>query len=297
MSFKLIFPTAIKGADEMHRAFKFKLHNFISEKKQHDPIVLPGGEEVIFNDLFPNHESQLFDMSLDYMGERTAESSKFVVMDEATDSIYKKICEDVSTLKNQQCEIEFDGYLDNPFEQVWFESGGVKSFFTIPLSDGGEAKIFAFQIVENPTGYNFFALAQDGNHENLFLENFIRKQRTEGDALGPLLNMFFKHMREKDMVTAVVKVNERIRLSSNKGRELVKVKRVFYVNKKCKNNPSVISGNRVEWKHSWECSGHWRRISGIGKNRQGQYEMNGITWVNPCIKGDGPLVKKLRVVS
>lgn len=53
----------------------------------------------------------------------------------------------------------------------------------------------------------------------------------------------------------------------------------------------------VEWKHSWECVGHWRVVKGIGKDRHGEYNQLRRTWVNPCIKGDGTLIKKTRLIQ
>lgn len=53
----------------------------------------------------------------------------------------------------------------------------------------------------------------------------------------------------------------------------------------------------IEWFHSWKVIGHWRTIKGIGKSREGNYDVVGKTWVNPCIKGDGPLIEKIRVIK
>lgn len=54
--------------------------------------------------------------------------------------------------------------------------------------------------------------------------------------------------------------------------------------------------NKIEWKHSWECIGHWRVCRTIGKDRDGNYNQFNRTWVKPCIKGDGTLIKKLKVL-
>lgn len=54
--------------------------------------------------------------------------------------------------------------------------------------------------------------------------------------------------------------------------------------------------NKIEWKHSWECIGHWRVCRTIGKDRDGNYNQFNRTWVKPCIKGDGTLIKKLKIL-
>ena len=56
-------------------------------------------------------------------------------------------------------------------------------------------------------------------------------------------------------------------------------------------------GEKLDWKHSWKVMGHWREISGIGKDRDGNYCMIGKTWVNPCIRGDGPMIEKLKIIK
>lgn len=59
------------------------------------------------------------------------------------------------------------------------------------------------------------------------------------------------------------------------------------------NNPT---GNKIEWKHSWKVLGHWRKNRSLGKNREGLYCENGRTWVKPCVKGNGDLIEKLRIL-
>ena len=40
----------------------------------------------------------------------------------------------------------------------------------------------------------------------------------------------------------------------------------------------------------------WRKVDGVGKDRDGAYTVRGQTWVSPHTKGKGNLVKKSRVV-
>lgn len=53
---------------------------------------------------------------------------------------------------------------------------------------------------------------------------------------------------------------------------------------------------KIDWKHSWEVCGHWVRIRGLGKDRDGKRIVKGMTWRNPHIKGSGPLISKTRVM-
>lgn len=57
------------------------------------------------------------------------------------------------------------------------------------------------------------------------------------------------------------------------------------------------SNFKLDWKHSWSVFGHWRRVGGIGKNKEGERCVIGKTWVIPCIKGAGKFKQKTRFVS
>lgn len=57
-------------------------------------------------------------------------------------------------------------------------------------------------------------------------------------------------------------------------------------------------GNLV-FDHSFKVRSHWRRINpkSLGKNRQGEYIVKGMTFVKEHIRGEGELMKKVRVVK
>lgn len=55
----------------------------------------------------------------------------------------------------------------------------------------------------------------------------------------------------------------------------------------------------LEYTHSFKVRGHWRRINqhSIGKNRNGEYKVYGFTFVKEYVKGEGELVKRVRVLK
>lgn len=65
------------------------------------------------------------------------------------------------------------------------------------------------------------------------------------------------------------------------------------------NYNKIESRGHLEFTYAFKIRGHWRRISekSYGKDRQGNYNILGYTWVTEYIKGEGELVKKLRVVK
>lgn len=82
------------------------------------------------------------------------------------------------------------------------------------------------------------------------------------------------------------------------------VKPIYYVldkkeeTKKVKYN-QIESRGHLEFTFSFRVRGHWRRISDktYGKDRNGNYNILGYTWVTEYVKGEGELVKKLRVIK
>ena len=56
---------------------------------------------------------------------------------------------------------------------------------------------------------------------------------------------------------------------------------------------------KLEYTHCFRVRGHWRKINdrSFGKDRNGNYSITGYTWVNEYTKGEGELVKRLRVVK
>ena len=63
---------------------------------------------------------------------------------------------------------------------------------------------------------------------------------------------------------------------------------------------SESEGERnVNWSHAFWVMGHWRDISGVGKDRDGNYTVNGMTWVVPHVRKAelGDPINKIRVVK
>lgn len=59
------------------------------------------------------------------------------------------------------------------------------------------------------------------------------------------------------------------------------------------------SQHKVEFTHRFEVIGHWRRITGIGRDHEGNKIISGKTWVHPHIKGPkfAPLKKRVRILE
>lgn len=94
-------------------------------------------------------------------------------------------------------------------------------------------------------------------------------------------------------------VNVKQKIGTGKQKIFHKIKSVIHIT----GSPSRYSGSygsrEVDWTHRFEVRGHWRKVSGIGKDRQGNYGTEGFTWIESYVKGSEelPLIKKQRIVQ
>lgn len=81
-------------------------------------------------------------------------------------------------------------------------------------------------------------------------------------------------------------------------KQQMRINKVIYV--RPKNKPEEDPGEeQVTWSHAFWVMGHWRTISGIGKDRNDNYCVSGKTWVVPYVKNKelGDPVTKIRFKS
>jgi hypothetical protein len=103
---------------------------------------------------------------------------------------------------------------------------------------------------------------------------------------------FIEMITNKNTIMGTQEVKSRTRAGQEKVIPLVYITNKKYLNKSKETHSQVI-----DWRHSWEVIGHWRKISSIGKNREGEYCEIGRTWVNPSVRGEGELIQKIRVIK
>lgn len=131
-----------------------------------------------------------------------------------------------------------------------------------------------------------FHIPANSNEDVIFDYHFITKKMVD-------------RLKSSDHAIGTINPRQNVRVGQGKDRTLHKIREVvFVIPKKNQSKARDIVGVEVDWSHRWEVRGHWRKISRIGKNRAGQYGIQGLTWVVPHVKGpeDKPVVKKQRVV-
>jgi len=104
----------------------------------------------------------------------------------------------------------------------------------------------------------------------------------------------------------VVSNNTPVKIKTRVGRKLTKYKykpsTVIYVSTKqkfCERHPELSHQVINKPNYAYEVRGHWRRLQyhQIGKDREGLRGVKGFTWVTPFIKGEGEVMKKVRIVK
>lgn len=95
-------------------------------------------------------------------------------------------------------------------------------------------------------------------------------------------------------------VGTRFKIGSGANKINAKIKRVVHIRPK-KKHVDLGLGSRevfdIDWSHRFEVRGHWRIISGVGKDRAGNYNVQNYTWVSHHVRGPEhlPLIKKSRI--
>lgn len=66
-----------------------------------------------------------------------------------------------------------------------------------------------------------------------------------------------------------------------------------------KNYSKIKATGNLEYSYCFSVRGHWRKIDNkhYGKDRNGNYNVAGYTWVNEYTKGEGELAKRIRVIE
>ena len=121
------------------------------------------------------------------------------------------------------------------------------------------------------------------------------------NALRPLVKTMLDQISVGD--DGLERVRSKIKIGSGKGKAFHKITQVIHIKpKKKREMPKFSYGERaIDFSIRFVRRGHWRDLdSGIGKNRAGDYCIDGRTWVNeskPIGPSDKPLIKKTRFVK
>jgi hypothetical protein len=106
----------------------------------------------------------------------------------------------------------------------------------------------------------------------------------------------------KEATVGTMKTSSRVKFRDPKTGEkrLHKIRKVvmIYPKKMSAEHQEDAKLNHVDFSHRFSVRGHWRKVAGVGKNRQDDYCVQGFTYVREYEKGPEhlPITKKTRVV-
>jgi hypothetical protein len=129
---------------------------------------------------------------------------------------------------------------------------------------------------------------------SVIASNEIKHDSHKGDFIDMTANYFLKFLQQmKNKQTVMGKQKRSWKVKKKK----YVTKLVTYVTNK-KYVQEVKGHREIEWTHCFKVCGHWRKIAGVGKDRQGEYCVNGFTWVKPYEKNkELEKVDKIRVLK
>lgn len=162
------------------------------------------------------------------------------------------------------------------------ETGGILSVMGVVLSEvvPGKIAVFAIAITGDQVFHNYFPIMDESRIMKSFLS--IAKIKLESIPKGQFGRK---------------KIHERFPIKKNKKKEFIRIREVIYIRDKSESDKEESGLTGIEWSHSFYVMGHWRKIQGMGKNRDGERVVSGRTWVTDHVKGEGELINKIRVVQ
>lgn len=203
--------------------------------------------------------------------------------------------------------------IDQPFRTVWVErtDGGALAWFREGETRSWVLGIFCHEIL-GVYLISTLLVTPDKNLRPMFrtMTGALREQNVLGQSfennnldielekrIHDVMHGIFKRFRKECAFTNEKIKPIRARVGSGKGRIAVKINKIVRVMLKSERTAYEHAiGHPVDWSHKWEVMGHWRKVQGLGKDRDDNYTIRGQTWVMPHVKGKGSLVKKQRVV-
>lgn len=184
----------------------------------------------------------------------------------------------------------------------------------IPLvSNGVDAMVCAYVKEISPNEYEYYCMRMPSvdEPEKLFISKHMmntieteESKQTLHDHTRDVVYCFSKKIQEalKNRETGVIPpTSERIKKAGDKKDAYSQdLENIFILGKDYKFNFKGVSNKDIVWHHSWSSMGHWRTLNSderIGKDRAGVYHIQGATWVNESVKGDGPLKASTRIIT
>lgn len=189
-----------------------------------------------------------------------------------------------------------DVELDLPFPVVHFELKNETLVNLYPEKFPGSPRIIMSALIFEFSPKDYLVFTQE--LDPVFKTTYIANRSEERAGILPLLKNLLDYMKSSRLYTEESDYRIKYRDKKTKQKHSVRINQIIHVSKS-KTKPTTALGGSIDYSHRFEVMGHWRKVKGIGKDRAGEYVVNGYTWVKNHEKGDKslPLVKKTRIVD
>lgn len=137
--------------------------------------------------------------------------------------------------------------------------------------------------------------------------NYILYVDSTHAGIGPycwykaICNGFLNYLNNSQTVTGKAKIKERIKIKNplTKSKEIIKIYPIYIRPRNEVENDSSPLAHSIEWSCRFKVRGHWRKVRGVGRDRDGEYCVEGATWIVDYTKGKEtlPLVERARFVQ
>lgn len=220
----------------------------------------------------------------------------------------------------------FESFRSLPFKKTFFELAIPHQFHFEMEQIKLSTVLMAFSIEEvSPDDYYLTAIgAVEVDADNGFNYPILRVYRDEsnvvrvqsiknnGEKMSLGKAMHFKNclvaifssvskiieFLNKNPEYGVTKENFILKKGVGKAAYRVCVNKIIHIRPKKFKEKTEYMGQEIDWSHRWRVRGHWRKVSTVGKNREGEYGIQGFTWVVEHIKGpeELPIIEKTRIL-
>ena len=186
-----------------------------------------------------------------------------------------------------------------PFQSCAFALISGEPLFEMVMSyDNSITYPVVLIIKEKSPGVNIFlVLGYSYKDGDLNITGAYYDQGKDDSHIEKTFKLFLREIRKNKIASE--RVNEQIKIRRNGKNTIHKIKTIIHVRQNDNPKQTGVYGGPLDWTHRWEVMGHWRRVKGIGKNREGIYETIGFTWIGNYIKGpeNKPLIQKTRIIE
>ena len=239
------------------------------------------------------YEKKAFSNTPDLFFKALNESQPFVFIGQFNARKIQKSAPDELLKQDLAC-------FDAPFQSFTFELMGDQDLFDYSehgMKEGLEHLEFKQPMVlfheTKPRVFNGYAL----NYLTGLKPKIVQLTNYQVNQIMPtILNCINK-------TCSMAQIHDKTKIKVRENKQTIKkeIGRIIYLKpKQVKNQISLPNGTKLDFSHRFLVRGHWRTIgeNRIGKNRAGEYEIVGSTWVREFEKGgtDKELIKKERII-